>query len=361
MGTSHQTLLEQQKITGREIRRRKEFFGFTREHVDTLRQALPLVEENVERIVDQFYRHILSFSEIDRLIGDAETLKKLRNHQRMYTLSLFQGVYDEEYVHGRLRIGIVHKRIGVDPKLYVSAIQNLGEVLKRFIIDDGEADVDTIMQLFSAIDKLLLFDLSLVFDTYIHSLMDELQRSKQELEEYTQSLEQIVNERTDLLQKQARTDGLTGLLNQTHFYEELQRELARGQRRGHTTSLLYCDLDEFKNLNDNKGHQMGDMVLKEFAHALNQSIRAGEWVARYGGDEFCVIVPEGGLEEAESLAGRIIDIARDRMGRYGISCSIGIAVSGPDDFLDCATMVKKADKAMYAAKLVEGFSVKFSG
>lgn len=357
MGTSYQTLLEQLRITTREINRRKEFFGFTDTHSIALQTLLPSVSENVNNIVDKFYQHILHFTEIDRLIGDAETLHKLRNHQRMYILSLFQGNYDEEYVHSRLRIGVVHKRIGVEPKYYVSAVQNLGSILKDFVISSGDIGHDESQKLVSSIDKILLFDLSLIFDTYIHSLMDEVRRSQEELENYTESLEHVINERTKLLKQQARRDGLTGLINQSHFYDELRREISRSQRRGHSTALLYFDLDGFKALNDSRGHRMGDTVLKQVASSLQDSIRAGELAARYGGDEFCVIVPEGDTNEAISLAKRIIEVMKGKVIEYGITCSIGIAVSVPGKFLDAAELVKRADQAMYQAKSEGGFSI----
>ncbi len=316
------------------------------------------ISERVQEVVDRFYEHILPFTEIDRLIGDAETLKKLRNHQRMYILSLFQGVYDEEYVHTRLRIGVVHKRIGVEPKYYVSAVQNLGEILKNLVISLHEKNNrDECFILTSSIDKILLFDLSLIFDTYIHSLMDEVRRSREELEKYTESLEHVINERTELLKQQARVDGLTGLINQSHFYEDLRKELSRSQRRGHTTSLIYCDLDGFKALNDTHGHRMGDELLKEVAAVLKESIRRDEPIARYGGDEFCIIIPEGDAQDAKAVADRIVEVMKIKLSGYEIACSIGIATSSPNHLLDSGALVKAADNAMYLAKQKAGFAI----
>lgn len=358
MGTANETLLKQLRITCREIQRRKEFFGFTDVHTQALKSLHSVISDRVQEVVDKFYKHIMPFTEIDRLIGDAETLKKLRNHQRMYILSLFQGEYDDEYVHSRLRIGVVHKRIGVEPKYYVSAVQHLGEILKNMVISFNEDNnKDECFILTSSIDKILLFDLSLIFDTYIHSLMDEVRRSQEELENYTESLEHVINDRTELLKEQARVDGLTGLINQSHFYEELRKELSRGQRRGHTTSLIYCDLDGFKALNDTHGHRTGDEVLKEVASALKESVRRDEPVARYGGDEFCIIIPEGSINDARTLAGRVNEVIKNRLSNYDISCSIGIASSSPSQLLDTAALVKAADKAMYTAKQKTGFSI----
>ena len=130
MKTSDQTLIEQLKITKREIERRKEYLYLSEADISALVSLRELIGDNIDEIVEKFYEKILPFNEMDRVIGDAETLRRLKNHQRNYILSLFDGQYDEDYVHSRLRVGVVHKRIGVDPKFYVSAVYNLSAILR---------------------------------------------------------------------------------------------------------------------------------------------------------------------------------------------------------------------------------------
>ncbi len=130
MKTTSQTLIKQLKITRHEIERRKKYLNFTDENVRTLTLLRGLIADNIDEIIDHFYDQILTFDEMDRIIGDAETLRRLRMYQRNYVLSLFDGEYDKGYVHTRLRIGLVHKRIGVKPKFYVSAFHNLSEISK---------------------------------------------------------------------------------------------------------------------------------------------------------------------------------------------------------------------------------------
>ncbi|MDY6974530.1 MAG: protoglobin domain-containing protein, partial [Thermodesulfobacteriota bacterium] len=98
MKTSNQTLVEQLKITKLEIKRRKEYFNLAADDNATLVDLRNIVSNNIEDIVEAFYDRILSFTEMDRIIGDAETLRRLKNHQRNYILSLFDGQYDEDYV-----------------------------------------------------------------------------------------------------------------------------------------------------------------------------------------------------------------------------------------------------------------------
>lgn len=357
MKTSDQTLIQQLKITKREIDRRKEYLNLSVADCSALVSLRKLIGENIEEIVEQFYTKILPFNEMDRVIGDAETLRRLKNHQRNYILSLFDGQYDEDYVHSRLRIGVVHKRIGVDPKFYVSAVYNLSAILRNIVILNNKKDCKECDFNVSAIEKVIMFDLSLTFDTYINSLMDEVRNSKKELEEYAESLEKVVSERTKLLRKEARHDGLTSLLNQRSFYSELRRELLRGQRRSHSTVLIYFDLDGFKKLNDSQGHKRGDEILVAVAESMKSSLRETDILARYGGDEFCVILSESTVEEAEKVCQKLCEAIRKSTEGSGVSCSMGIAISSPEKNYDANSFVKKADKAMYGAKKKPGFTI----
>ena len=358
MKTTDQTLIEQLRITSREIERRKEYLGFTDEDSRLLASLRERIAEYIDEIVEHFYLKILPFDEMDRVIGDAETLRRLKNHQKNYVLGLFDGQYDEEYVHSRLRVGVVHKRIGLNPKFYVSAVHNLMTILRNVVIRTSNQNCSTCQADLAAIEKIIMFDLSLTFDTYISSLMEETKRSRMELENYAESLEEIISERTKSLKELARHDGLTGLLNQHSFYEELRNELARSQRRSHTTTLIYFDLDGFKKLNDSQGHKRGDEILVAVAKVTKDTIRQGEIAARYGGDEFCIILPESSSSDAEHVCKRVCQGIEDSTKGSGITCSMGIASSTPDHFLDANSLVKSADKAMYMAKKEAGFAIK---
>ena len=359
IATQH-TLIQQLKISRREIERRKEYFGFSETDIKILVSLRERIAASIDEITEEFYRKIVPFEEMDRIIGDAETLLRLRNYQRKYILSLFDGQYDEEYVQSRLRIGVVHKRIGVDPKYYVSAVYNLSSIIRNIISAHSNNDCKSCVAGLSSIEKILMFDLSLTFDTYINSLMDEARRIREEMANYAESLEEVITKRTEVLTEQASQDGLTGLLNQRSFYNELRKELSRAQRRNHNTVLVYFDLDGFKKLNDSQGHKRGDEILVATANALRSSLRICEVSARYGGDEFCFILPESSISEAEQVCLKICEAIKIAVGDTGVSCSMGIAVAPPEKAMDANTLVKMADKAMYAAKKEPGFSVKIA-
>lgn len=360
MKATDKTLIEQLKIGKHDIERRKAFLGFTDSDIHLLVSLRDLMAENIDKIVEDFYKIILPFHEVEQIIGDAETLKRLKRYQRIYVISLFSGQYDEDYVQSRLRVGIVHKRIGVGPKFYFAAIHHLSTILRQLVIEHSKNDCQLCAPSLVAIEKIIMFDLSLTFDTYIHSLLEKANRSKKELEYYVESLEEVVYERTKLLKEEASHDGLTNLLNQRSFYTELRNELSRGQRRNYSTVLIYFDIDGFKRLNDSQGHKRGDEILVAVAESMRRSLRKGEICARYGGDEFGIILPDGTLQEAEQVSQRLCEYIKISTKGSGISCSIGIAISTPENHYDADLLVKMADKAMYEAKKESGFSIKLA-
>ncbi len=117
------TLADQLQLHHIEIERRKELLGFTRADAEVLAAARGPILELLDAVVDEFYAHQTAIEEIALIIGDAETLRRLRTAQREYIKDLFSGTYDGDYVNNRLRIGQVHKRLGVEPKYYLSAIK----------------------------------------------------------------------------------------------------------------------------------------------------------------------------------------------------------------------------------------------
>jgi diguanylate cyclase (GGDEF)-like protein/PAS domain S-box-containing protein len=145
-------------------------------------------------------------------------------------------------------------------------------------------------------------------------------------------------------------DALTGLFNRRRFEEELERHIARGRRYGMSGALLMLDLDDFKRINDGHGHRAGDRVLAAVAGVLRQRLRETDIVARFGGDEFAVLMPVGGAKEATDLADLLTAaVHRDVSGPAGpLSASVGIALFEESSSAD--ELLSRADDAMYADK-----------
>lgn len=175
-----------------------------------------------------------------------------------------------------------------------------------------------------------------------------------------------IKENQASLMKQANTDGLTGLYNHRYFQERLNQELKRAVRYSRPVSLVMIDLDGFKAVNDNLGHPAGDSILRNFAEILSQEIREIDVAARYGGDEFAVVLPETGCEEAMRTAERIREAVERHPAMasqpsddqqcqphtvWKVTVSIGVAEC-PTHARHRDPLISAADIAMYHAKNV---------
>ena len=356
MNRTDKTLVEQMKISDVEIGRRKDLLNLTSEDFKALVTHKSLIEENMDYIVETFYKQQTQIDEISLLIGDADTLRRLQNALRKYVLDLFSGYYDTEYVNNRLRIGLVHKRIGVEPKLYLSAVRTLTKILIDKLTDSIE-DKAQLYDTKNALDKLLYFDITLVFDTYIGSLVGEIETAKQRTEVYAKSLEDKVAERTKQLEELSRVDPLTNIYNQRAMYDYLRLELATVKRNKTKLSMIYFDVDKFKQINDKEGHIKGDEVLKKVGQILQSSAREIDIPCRYGGDEFTIILPNCDIKNAKKICEKIIKDFSDKYPKYYLS--FGISETGTDVYVDSDQLIKMADEKMYLAKQESGFQIRF--
>jgi diguanylate cyclase (GGDEF)-like protein len=155
-------------------------------------------------------------------------------------------------------------------------------------------------------------------------------------------------ERTE---RSAVTDGLTGLYNHSFFLQALRQEVLRSKRHGLRAALLLLDLDDFKQVNDERGHVEGDRVLMRAAAVVREGVREIDVAARYGGEEFAVLLPDtsrlGAFVVAERIRRRIEE--RFARGRSVVTLSGGIAVF-PDDAGTPADLIVQADAGLYGAK-----------
>jgi len=156
------------------------------------------------------------------------------------------------------------------------------------------------------------------------------------------------------LEELATTDGLTGCFNKRHFHDELTQRMHAAARFGHKVSLVIVDIDHFKKVNDTYGHHIGDVVIRELGQILKRMRGGSDLVARFGGEEFCVLCDQTATEGAAQLAERVrAELSQTSFdtehGPLQVTCSLGVATY-PDHAASQETLFEAADRALYAAK-----------
>lgn len=177
------------------------------------------------------------------------------------------------------------------------------------------------------------------------TLMEEVERLRAEVARLEQRIEDL-----DLL---AHYDSLVPLPNRRGFLRELDKRIDRANRYGDQSAVLFVDVDGLKALNDSFGHHAGDKALVHVAHLLRAGVRTSDCVARFGGDEFAILLEHADRAQASETAARLVDrIASSDFQLDGapvpLSAAIGIALIEPGDHAD--TVLNRADRAMYEEK-----------
>jgi diguanylate cyclase (GGDEF)-like protein len=185
------------------------------------------------------------------------------------------------------------------------------------------------------------------------SLVHELRRGRQRERHLAELYDELLRKEAEL-ERLAITDALTGLYNRRFFQSRLAGEVGRARRYGRVLSLVMLDLDNFKEINDQHGHQFGDHVLAEVGKILTTNVRASDIVCRYGGEEFAVLLPETGPEQAgltaEKLRTRLKEHFRAGDDALALTVSLGVASYPSPCVADENDLVKRADAALYEAK-----------
>jgi diguanylate cyclase (GGDEF)-like protein/PAS domain S-box-containing protein len=443
-------------IDAQEITRRKAFLGFDETDVSLLTELHPRLQDVSQHFVDDFYTHLIKFEETRRFIPDAPSLERLKRSQAAYFASLTAGDYGPDYILQRLRVGVVHQHIGLEPKWYIGAynkyLVGLLPELWRLLGDDP----DKFLATYHALQKIAFLDMGLAIDTYIQAdrrailglkkyaediigslpaglivvnntlkvrsvnrsfremfglengedvfgreladilpLPDLRQQAQAVLasgmalrgmdvalgekwlrltitgirlaeeEEEEEALLVVVEDITELkaqaghIEQLAFYDHLTGLPNRRLLHDRLQQALSVSTRDHLHGAVLMLDLDNFKRINDTRGHDVGDRLLVEVARRIQSCVRQADTVARLGGDEFIVVLVDLSADEAQAA------LQAERVGEkilaainqpcmlanqlHHSSASMGLCLfPGQNATLD--ELLKRADSAMYQAK-----------
>ena len=204
-----------------------------------------------------------------------------------------------------------------------------------------------------------------VIQNAIVTMVDRISTYTKILDETNLSLEDKIRERTKALEEAntrlkalSVTDELTQLSNRRHFEEYYQQNWELAKRHKKIVSLVMCDIDYFKKVNDTHGHQVGDEVLQLVASSLKDSLkRSSDFVARYGGEEFIIVLYETTLDDAKRICQRVQEnLQKNQHSVFreneidAVTMSFGISTIIPTNKDSCDTLIKQADHALYEAK-----------
>jgi len=225
----------------------------------------------------------------------------------------------------------------------ISPLEGLAAAMHRFSM--GGLDVRSPVQRLDEIGQLA---------AAFNCMADQHQQTHQRIVKLNEELEKRVAQRTRQLRELAERDPLTGLYNRRQFKNILERSFSEATRYGNDLACIMIDLDDFKRINDLFGHQIGDEVLTLTATTIESELRTSDYAARYGGDEFVVLLPQTDQVRAEVLAERIASrfqrVLTGTLPQVQTGLSGGIASVVTVQALDAESLVRAADHALYEAK-----------
>ncbi len=209
-----------------------------------------------------------------------------------------------------------------------------------------------------------LTDVELQLTTEVFDLVKLVEESDERLRELetrvaTVQLENLeLHAKNVLLSEISARDSLTGLYNRWYVMEKIDSEMNRAVRHGHPMALLMIDLDHFKQINDSFGHPAGDQVLRSVGQVLKESCRVYDVPGRYGGEEFCIVLPDTFVKNTTMVAERIrtrLESTPLSVGDNSIIVTASIGIAGMDSVaeegvLSANALLERADRALYAAK-----------
>lgn len=238
--------------------------------------------------------------------------------------------------------------VGMVIILFISLF-GLGLLEKAYHANKREEDEDT--------KESSSQDSSNVDSGIIHQILNEkLVNLQEKIDQVSQHSSSLYGENETLVRLAAK-DGLTGLYNHAYIKERLKQELYRCRRYEHPLSILMIDIDDFKSLNDNHGHVVGDKVLKTLSMLMQEIIRPSDIIGRYGGEEFLVILPQTTSEQSLAVAERIrenieyyeFEVHPSKNNIFQVTVSIGLCAF-PDHGHTPEDLIAFADESLYVAK-----------
>ena len=302
-----------------------------------------VIVPNGKVIIEGVLESLRDIEQFEQFIAENQCADRLRDFQKRYLSGLGIDFVSPAYFEERLRIGYAHNNIGVPQALYQAAFRTLEYLLIHHIPASIRRDPVAFDQMLMFILKIMALDMSLAVESYCMTEMCALEDSLQDERGKARRLRQL-----------AITDWLTDLHNHAYSRHLLQLKLDYAQQSDTPLCVIMADLDQFKKINDEHGHLIGDHVLRIAAARMVSGARTGDEIGRYGGEEFLFVLQDTEIESAADVAERVrARISSDAIHHHKavihVSMSLGIAQARSNDTVD--TLIERADAALYAAKL----------
>ena len=283
-----------------------------------------------------------------------------------------------EFIHRLLKVRLQYEKIEIHSAMsFVSGLDIARSIKPDVILMDIQLDGDESMDGFEALSELksdaLTRDIPVIFISGSTETMDRVRALELGAMDFVCKPFEVVELKARvrsalrvrsmvrMLSQKARIDGLTGLWNRSYFDARMEDEVASSGRHGRPLSLVICDIDHFKDINDQYGHPFGDEVLERFAQLLGSG-RTSDISCRYGGEEFAMILPDTDRKQALQAAERVrAAIENEPWPNHPglvVTASLGVVQYHVD--LDPTLMVELADQALYLAKEQGRNRVEFS-
>jgi len=325
------------------IERRRNHVALGPEDDQALAEICAALPEIAEKVVVRFYEHLLAQPDLRGELGGDSEIEALKGTLRAYLMGLGQGSADPAYFESRLRVGLVHEAKGLLPRHVMESFAVLFDALAEQFEIWARAQGKDAAPLVRSLAKFMWLDASLGVEAYQEAAASRMQ-----------SVVERAQEAEGQLREASAIDELTGIANRRELMSRLEVEFDRSRRYEIPFVLLFADLDLFKRVNDERGHEAGDAVLKDIANRLREGTRPADVVGRYGGEEFVIGLVQTPLDRAVKIAERLRRAIALQPVNYGdepVSMTISIGVAPLRDTTpDLAALLVEADAALYRAK-----------
>jgi len=322
-----------------ELRRR---FGLGSADEPSLHEIRQALRPRLDAATDAFLAYLSSFKPLDIWLRHPGRADQITQALRQYLAELGRFADPLDYAEERLSLAVDHEALDLRHHWLLTGSTVLFGIIAQ-LLAAAEDERGRLSSHLRTLQRTLAFDTAIILETAHRAADQRAQRILQELAAAQEKLREV-----------SRTDGLTGVFNRRYLEGLLSRELDRSRRFGHPFSLLFVDVDHFKQLNDRLGHAFGDEVLIRTADVIRRLLRQADVIGRYGGEEFVIGLSEASAGVAGQVAERIrraveaIELTHEGE-RVPVTISVGVATLS-DPATDLKALLVVADRELYRAK-----------